>query len=81
MLLFGALGATAAAPQSHACAQQLANVADVTMEVNAGTAANAPQVQQQMTDLLVNNSISVRPWPPCISSFHVCSGIPCTPVQ
>ena len=39
--------------------QQLANVADVTMEVNAGTAANAPQVEEQMTDLLVNNTIAV----------------------
>jgi hypothetical protein len=40
-------------------AQQLANVADVTMEIDAGTVDNAPVVLQQMTDLLVNNTISV----------------------
>ena len=53
--------------------QQLANVADVTMEVNAGTAANAPEVEEQMTDLLVNNTIAARPLlaPPCLGCLPV----------
>lgn len=40
--------------------QQLANVADVTVEVNAGTVMNAPIVMQQISDMIVNNSIAVR---------------------
>lgn len=44
--------------------QQLANVADVTLEVDAGTTANAPFVLAQLSSVIVNNSIAVR---------HTCS--------
>ena len=57
--------------------QQLANVADVTVEVNAGTAINAPVVLQQVSSMIVNNSIAVRAPRPASSALLHCGAHKC----